>query len=266
MANSKYNCRRLERKVALLTASTEGIGYATAERLAHEGAKVVISSRNEANVKKALQQLIDSGIPSENVAGTVCHVGNPAHRQHLLDFAVQKFGKIDILFNNAGINPSVGDILDVQMSQYDKMMDVNIKATFLMSRLVAEHMKRNGGGVIILNATVGAYRTKMGILPYCLLKTALLALTPALAHELAPYNIRVNTVAPGVIETRMGSILFDKNNPRYKLVESKGPTRWLSRLGQPRDIAAAVAYFASDDAAFVTGESHLVSGGTDARL
>uniref|UniRef100_A0A1I7SG74 SDR family oxidoreductase n=2 Tax=Bursaphelenchus xylophilus TaxID=6326 RepID=A0A1I7SG74_BURXY len=99
-----------------------------------------------------------------------------------------------------------------------------------------------------------------------MLKSALLALTPALAHELAPYNIRVNTVAPGAIETRMGSIMFDKNNPRYKLVESNGIFWWLNRRGQPSDIAASVAYLVSDDAKFVTGENHLVTGGTDCRL
>uniref|UniRef100_A0A1I7RMV9 Dehydrogenase/reductase SDR family member 4 n=1 Tax=Bursaphelenchus xylophilus TaxID=6326 RepID=A0A1I7RMV9_BURXY len=242
------------------------IGLATADRLAHEGAKVVISSRNEENVKRAIQDLIDSGINPANVAGTVCHVGNPQHRRHLLDFAIKKFGKVDVLFNNAGINPAVGGILDVTTSQFDKIYDVNVKATFLMSKIVAEHMKQNGGGVIIFNATFGAYQPLKGVRAYGLLKTALISITQALAHELGPFNIRVNTVGPGLIETRMGRVMFDPTNPRNKLVKIEEPIWCLKRLGQPEEIAAVVAYLASNDASFVTGESHLATGGAECRL
>ncbi|CAD5224059.1 unnamed protein product [Bursaphelenchus okinawaensis] len=264
--NLKYNCRRFEGKVALLTASTEGIGLATADRLAHEGAKVVISSRNEANVKRAIKDLIDSGIHPSNIAGTVCHVGKPEHRQHLLDFAIEKFGKVDVLFNNAGINPAVGNITDVTTSQFDKIYDVNVKATFLMSKIVAEHMKRNGSGVIIFNATFGAYQPLKGVRAYGLLKTALVSITQSLAHELGPYGIRVNTVSPGLIETRMGNVMFDPKNPKNKLVKIDEPIWAMKRLGQPEEMAAVVAYLASDDASFVTGESHLATGGAECRL
>ncbi|CAD5232666.1 unnamed protein product [Bursaphelenchus xylophilus] len=264
--NHKYDCRRFEGKVALLTASTEGIGLATADRLAHEGAKVVISSRNEANVKQALRHLIESGINPDNIAGTVCHVGNPKHRRHLLDFALQKFGKVDILFNNAGINPAIGDMLKVTPTQFDKIYDINIKATFLMTKIVAEHMKQNGGGVIIFNATFGAYKTLEGVRAYGVLKTALISLTQALAHELGPYKIRVNTVNPGLIQTKMGRIMYDPNHPLHKIVEVKQSIWAIRRMGQPEEMAAAVAYLASDDASFVTGESHLATGGAECRL
>ncbi|CAD5224060.1 unnamed protein product [Bursaphelenchus okinawaensis] len=263
----KYDCRRFEGKVALLTAATEGIGLATADRLAHEGAKVIISSRNEVNVKRAVQDLIDSGINPKNIAGTVCHVGNPEHRQNLLDFATKTFGKIDILFNNAGINPAIGTMLEVTPSQYDKMYDVNIKATFLMTKIVAQHMKETGGGVVIFNGTFGAFRSLRGVRAYNVLKTALVGITQALAHELGPYNIRINSVHPGLIQTRMGRIMFDPNHKLHHLVDVKGPTFWaIHRMGQPEETAAAVCYLASDEARHVTGENHVISGGCDCRL
>lgn len=104
----------------------------------------MISSRNAENVEKALKQLEASGIPKDNIAGTVCHVGNPEHRRHLVDYTLNKFGRIDILFNNAGINPAVGPILDVTMSQFDKIYDVNVKATFELTRMVANEMRKSG--------------------------------------------------------------------------------------------------------------------------
>ena len=114
--------------------------------MGHEGAAIVISSRDQNNVDETLSYLTKSGLKPEKVSGVVCHVGNAEHRQKLVDFAIQKYGKIDILVNNAGINPTFGDILDVSESMWDKLFDVNVKAGFLLTKLVVPHMIKNGQG------------------------------------------------------------------------------------------------------------------------
>jgi len=136
----------------------------------------VVSSRIQKNVDEALEYLIGSGLKAENVAGIVCHVANPAHRRALVDLALSRFGRIDILVNNAGINPAVGDILLVTQQQLDKIFDVNVKAPFLLSRMVAPHMEKVGGGSIIFNASLSALRNSEGIFTYGMSKTAVLAL------------------------------------------------------------------------------------------
>lgn len=120
------------------------IGLAIAERLCHEGARVVISSRNAENVEKAVKQLVESGLGAENVHGCVCHVGNAEQRATLVDSTLQKFGRIDILVNNAGISPTAGDILHTSEEAWDKLFDVNLKAGFMLTKLVVPHMQKAG--------------------------------------------------------------------------------------------------------------------------
>ncbi|KAI6226097.1 hypothetical protein M3Y99_01325900 [Aphelenchoides fujianensis] len=261
--DSKYKTRRLEGKVAVLTAASSGIGYATAERLGHEGASVVISSRSQRNVDDALRQLEASGIPGDRLSGVVCHVGKAEDRRRLIEFAVRKHGRIDVLFHNAGVNPAVGEILDVSESQYDKLMDTNITAPFLLTRLALPHMKP--GSSIIFNATISCYAPLKGVTTYGALKLALIAITQVLSTALAPRGIRVNCVAPGLIKTEMGRIMWDPNHPKKNEVINGIPS-WIRRVGQPEDVAALVAYFASEDASFVTGETTMITGGVNARL
>ncbi|KAI6204988.1 hypothetical protein M3Y94_00740900 [Aphelenchoides besseyi] len=265
----KYDCFRFKDKVAVLTASTYGIGYCTAERLAHEGAKVVISSRQQEHVDEAVEQLVHSGIPRENVAGTVCHVGNPKHRAALIDLAIQRFGRIDILVSNAGINPALGSILDVDQVRLDRIFEINVKCAFLLSRAVVPHMEKNGGGAIVFNSSVCAYRASPGMTTYGISKTALNALVHSLSIELAPRGIRVNSVSPGPIKTVMGRVLYDKTHPMFSKDIEKTQELSMSvfgRIGEPEEVASAICYLASDDGSFVSGENHLVSGGVSCRL
>ncbi|KAI6224341.1 hypothetical protein M3Y99_01411000 [Aphelenchoides fujianensis] len=241
----KFGCFRFEGKVAVLTAATMGIGYCTAERLGHEGAKLVISSRNQKNVDEAIDQLVFSGIPRENIAGTVCHVAKAQHRAALIDLALERFGRIDILVSNAGINPAVGTILDCDRSRLDRI-----------------------GGVIIFNSSVCGYRTSPGMTTYGISKTGLNALVQALSLELAPRGIRVCSVTPGPVKTEMGRVLWDRSHPKYKETqESAALSRSLfGRIAEPEEVAAAVSYLASEDASYVSGENHLVCGGVHCRL
>uniref|UniRef100_A0AC34R247 Uncharacterized protein n=1 Tax=Panagrolaimus sp. JU765 TaxID=591449 RepID=A0AC34R247_9BILA len=140
----RFNCSRLNGKVALVTGATQGIGLAIVERLAHEGAKVVISSRKQKNVDESIDYVVSTGICRNNLAGIPCHVGEPEQLKKLVDFTIEKFGKIDILVNNAGINPVFGSSLDVSDSMYEKLFQVNVKSGFILTKLVTPIMEKNG--------------------------------------------------------------------------------------------------------------------------
>uniref|UniRef100_A0A914VDP1 Dehydrogenase/reductase SDR family member 4 n=1 Tax=Plectus sambesii TaxID=2011161 RepID=A0A914VDP1_9BILA len=201
--------KKLQGKVAIVTAATKGIGEAIAERLAQDGAKVVISSRRQDNVDETVGRLKKLGL---TVAGIVCHVGNAADRAKLIDFTLSTFGRIDILVNNAGINPHFGHILDISEEVWDKLFDVNVKAAFMLCKLVVPHMEKVGGGSIVFNASIGGYKPPTGIATYGVTKTTLLGLTKALAVSLVHQNIRVNGIAPGIIKTHMSRAVSPSQN------------------------------------------------------
>uniref|UniRef100_I1MR18 Ketoreductase (KR) domain-containing protein n=1 Tax=Glycine max TaxID=3847 RepID=I1MR18_SOYBN len=199
--------KRFEGKVAIVTASTQGIGLAIAERLGLEGASVVISSRKQQNVDAAAEQLRAKGI---QVLGVVCHVSSAQQRKNLIDKTVQKYGKIDVVVSNAAANPSVDAILQTKDSVLDKLWEINVKA---------------------------------------------------LAAEMAP-NTRVNCVAPGFVPTNFASFITSNDAVKKELEEKT----LLGRLGTTEDMGAAAAFLASDDAAYITGETIVVAGGTPSRL
>uniref|UniRef100_A0A0N5A592 Dehydrogenase/reductase SDR family member 4 n=1 Tax=Parastrongyloides trichosuri TaxID=131310 RepID=A0A0N5A592_PARTI len=262
MNSSPVKCYRLQNKVAIVTAATKGIGLAIAERLGLEGASIVISSRNEVNVQESVDYLKKKGV--KNVEGVVCHVAKNDHRERLINFTLEKFQKIDILINNHGINPVFGDILDVSEEIWDKLFETNVKAGFLLTKLVVPHMLKNGGGNIIFNASFGAYKQGKGIAAYTVTKTTLLGLTKALSDELAPQGIRVNAIAPGVIKTKMSKAMWDGKDGEKDLANAIETP--MKRLGTPDECSGAVAYLVSDDASYVTGETIVIAGGIHARL
>uniref|UniRef100_A0ACD5XXX4 Uncharacterized protein n=1 Tax=Avena sativa TaxID=4498 RepID=A0ACD5XXX4_AVESA len=197
----EVKCRRLEGKVAVVTASTQGIGLAIAERLGLEGAKVVISSRKQKNVDEAVEGLRAKGI---TVVGAVCHVSNAEQRKYLIDTAVKNFGHIDIVVSNAAANPFVQGILEMKESVLDKLWDINVKASILLLQDAAPHL-RNGSSVIIISSIAG-YNPEATLGMYGVTKTALFGLTKALATEMGP-NTRVNCIAPGFVPTRFAGFL-----------------------------------------------------------
>ncbi|KAK9811464.1 hypothetical protein WJX72_004393 [[Myrmecia] bisecta] len=251
------HCTRFEDKVAIVTAATAGIGYGIAARLGSEGAKVVICSRKQANVDEALQKLRAQGIIA---AGCVCHVGNPQHLKQLVQFGLASFGKVDVLVSNAAVNPAAGPILDMPDTAIDKILDINIKSAILLCREVVPHLPR--GGSIIFISSYTAFSPNAPIAMYAVSKTALLGLTKALAEELGPQGVRVNCVAPGMVPTKFAAALVE--TPEAE--EASKARTFLNRLGRPDDMAAAVAYLASEDAAYVTGEAIVVAGGMQSRL
>ncbi|KAF1751087.1 hypothetical protein GCK72_017639 [Caenorhabditis remanei] len=242
------NCHHLEGKVAIVTAATKGIGLAIAERLLAEGASVVIGKKE-----------------SNKVAGIAGHIENTDDQQKLVHFTLQKFGKINVLVNNHGINLRFGHILKVSDQVWDKLFEVNVKAGFQMTKLVAPHIAKEGGGSIVFNSSLSAYKSQAGIAAYGITKTALIGLTRALAMGLAKDNIRVNGIAPGLIKTEMSRPYWEGGEEMEKgLIESQDIA--LGRLGVPEDCAGTVAYLASEDSSYITGETIIITGGVQARL
>ncbi|XP_052003914.1 dehydrogenase/reductase SDR family member 4-like [Xyrauchen texanus] len=249
----------LSGKVAIVTASTEGIGLAAAEALGQRGAHVVVSSRRQTNVDKALSLLRSKNI---QVIGTTCNVGNAEDREKLITMTVEQFGGVDILVSNAAVNPFIGNILDSTEEVWDKILGVNVKAAFLLTKLVTPHMVKRGGGSVVFVSSVAGYQPFQNLGPYSVSKTALLGLTRALAPDLGQNNIRVNCVAPGIIKTRFSSALWVNES----LVEDIMKQTSIKRLGKPEDIGGVIAFLCSEEASYITGETITITGGWNCRL
>ncbi|KAM7501022.1 hypothetical protein LguiA_025436 [Lonicera macranthoides] len=248
--------KRFTGKVAIVTASTQGIGFSIAERLGLEGASVVISSRKQKNVDEAVEKLKGRGI---QVLGLVCHVSNPQQRKNLVDVTLQKYGKIDVIVSNAAANPSVDTILETKESVLDKLWEVNVKTSILLLKDAAPHLQK--GSSVVFISSIGAYNPQSSMAMYGVTKTALLGLTKALAAEMGP-ETRVNCVAPGFVPTHFADFIT-KNEVIRKDIEDR---TLLNRLGTTEDMAAATAFLASDDASYITGETLVVAGGLPSRL
>ncbi|XP_043935464.1 dehydrogenase/reductase SDR family member 4-like isoform X2 [Protopterus annectens] len=235
------------------------IGLAIARRLAKEGANVVISSRKQENVTRALAELKSEGL---NISGCVCHVGNEEHQDLLVNMTLEQHGAIDILVSNAAVNPFVGKIVDCSKEMWQKIFDVNVTASFLLAKHVVPHMEKRGGGSIVLVSSTAGYHPIPTIGPYSVSKTALLGLTRTLALELGPMNIRVNCMAPGLTRTRFSTIL--QQSPRLNRMLTENLP--IARIGLPEECAGAVNFLCSSDASFITGETIVVAGGGYSRL
>lgn len=249
-------------KVAIVTGSTQGLGFAIAKRLCQDGARVMISSRKQENVDQALKEIREEGL-GNNVTGTVCHVANKDDRKALIEKTVEQFGGIDYLVCNVAVNPQAGErLIDTTEEAFDKIMNVNVKSGFLMSQEVVPHMVKRQGGCIIFMSSV------CGLVPegwpgiYAVSKTAVLGLTKALSYELCTDNIRVNSVAAGIFPTKFGSTITDNPSLR-KLMLSRIAQK---RFGDPKECASVVSFLCSEDASYMTGETIPVTGGLPTRL
>ncbi|XP_018570098.1 dehydrogenase/reductase SDR family member 4-like [Anoplophora glabripennis] len=250
--------RRLLGRSAIVTGSTTGIGFAIAKRLAEEGAKVIISSREKENVKKATKELRDQGL---DVKGVVCHVSNPDHRKRLLQEAEENNG-LDILVCCAGVNPAVGPLFDCPDSAWEKIFDVNLKAPYLLTKEALYLLKQSKTGRVIYISSACVFRVHHSLGVYALSKTALCALTKNAAPFLAADHITVNCVAPGVINTKFSEVLTPNEKETAHLLSNI----FLNRFGEPEDVSGIVAFLASDDAAYITGENIIAAGGIHSRL
>nr|CAB3237797.1 dehydrogenase/reductase SDR family member 4-like [Phallusia mammillata] len=249
--------RRFDNLVALVTASTEGIGFAIARKLAQDGAHVVVSSRKQANVERAVKSLKDENL---SVTGMVCHVAKKENRMALLDMIVEKLGRLDILVLNAAANPHTGKILLTPESVYDKIFDVNVKSTFMFIQESVPLMRKQEKGSVVIVSSMGGYDLHYAQSVYGFSKTALLGMTKALVNDLADSNIRINCIAPGIIRTTFSKYLF-KNGEKALVKNARA-----RRVGEPDECAGIVAFLCSGEASYINGETVVVAGETPSRL
>lgn len=240
----------LKDKVAIITGGTRGIGFETAKLFLENKARVIILGSRKESVEKALDQLKKSGHKAE---GFWPNLGSYDEISEMVKKVLKKHGRIDILINNAGISAK-DPIEKTSVEDFDKIIDLNVQAVFRMTKAVVPVMKEQGSGVILnTSSMVSIYGQPSGV-GYPASKFAVNGLTKSLARELAPAGIRVNAVAPGVIQTDMM-----KDVPEA-VIEPLVKTIPLGRIGEPRDIANAFLFLASDMASYVTGEILSVDG------
>ena len=241
-------------KVALITGGTRGIGLAIARTFAAAGARVMIASRKQENVDAALASFDAS---DGAVLGMTAHTGSQEAVQALAAYTIDAFGGIDILVNNAATNPHFGPMLTAEESQWDKILDVNVKGYFRMIKACVPHMQKRGGGKIINLASIAGQLPLPGMGVYSVSKAAVIMLTKVLAVELAPMNIQVNAIAPGLIKTRFSAALW-RNQQIYQAITRTIPQ---GRMAEPEEVAGIALYLASHASDFTTGATVVVDGG-----
>ncbi|KAJ1087513.1 hypothetical protein NDU88_000680 [Pleurodeles waltl] len=246
-------------KVAVMSASTEGIGLAVARRLAQQGASVVLSSREQKNVDKAIEQLKSEKL---SVSGIVCNVTNRDHRKNLVEMALEKHGRIDYLFSNAAMGHDVKSTFDITEEEWTEVLHTNVTSMFLLVKQVVPTMQKIGGGSIVLTSSVVGYTFVPYFGAYCVSKTALACLTKILASELSPMNIRLNSLAPGMTRTKMNESVSTNEAILKDLIKVYG----FQRLAEPEEHAGIVSFLFSSDASYLTGETIVVGGGFRSRL
>ncbi|QUD86341.1 SDR family oxidoreductase [Phenylobacterium montanum] len=242
-------------KVAIITGSSRGIGKAIAERMAEQGAKVVISSR-KAGPCEEVAAAINEQHPAAAIA-VPANISSKADLQRLVDETRKAFGKVDILVCNAASNPYYGPMEGIADDQFRKILDNNIISNHWLISMVAPEMKERREGAIIIVSSIGGLRGSPIIGAYCISKAADMQLARNLAQELSPHNIRVNCIAPGLVKTDFAKALWD--TPEAEIRSSQNTP--LRRLGEPDDLAGAAIYLASRAGAWTTGQTIVVDGG-----
>jgi NAD(P)-dependent dehydrogenase (short-subunit alcohol dehydrogenase family) len=248
---------RLRDKVAIITGGAQGIGKATALRMAEEGAAVVIADINQEEAESVVKQI-------QSTKGKAlflrCDVGSTSDVQALIERAVTEYGRIDILHNNAGIDYSA-PFTEMDEAAWQRVLNTNLTSVFRGCRYAVPHMIRNGGGAIINTASLQAFLGFNHYAAYAAAKGAILSMTIQLAVELAPHKIRVNSVSPGAILTPMTALEIARAADPAELTRQISGQHAMNRIGYPSEVADAVVFLASGESSFITGVDIKVDGG-----
>jgi NAD(P)-dependent dehydrogenase (short-subunit alcohol dehydrogenase family) len=250
---------RLDNKVAVITGAASGIGLATAVRFAGEGAAVVIGDLNREGGEATVRQCKENG---GRAVFQLCNVQTESDIKALIDRAVSEFGKLDIIFNNAGLGGAVGTIEETTVENWDKTQAILLRAVFIGMKYAVPEMKKSGGGSIISTASVAGLRGGAGPHSYSAAKAAVINLTRSVALEVGEHKIRVNCICPGGINTPLLSNRIPGGQSTTEMFLSQ--IQAIKRAGHPDDIANMALFLASDDSEWVTGTAMVVDGGLTA--
>jgi dehydrogenase/reductase SDR family member 4 len=245
----------LSGKIALITGASKGIGEAIAKYLAAAGASVVINSRKQEDLDEVANEINKNG---GKCIGLAANAGDVESCKQLVRKVIEQFGGIDILVNNAATNPVFGGLLQAEEWAFDKIMNVNVKAPFELSKLVHASMKSRGGGSIINISSIAGITPDQGLGLYSISKAALNMLTKASAKEWGGDGIRVNSICPGLIKTKFSKALWDNEDILKKFTKHIA----ISRMGTVEEIAGLALYLASDASSYTTGGIFSADGGT----
>ena len=244
----------LSGKVAVVTGSTKGIGKAIAERMAEQGARVVISSRNQDLCDDVATNIVSKG---GHAVGISCNINHKEQLESLVEKTNSVFGDIDVLVCNAALNPYFGPSQEIPDQAFDKVMHANIGSVHRLCQLVIPNMKKLGGGSVVIISSIGGLKGSASLGAYAISKAADMQMARNLAAEWGPDNIRVNSIAPGLVKTDFARALWE--DPKiYEATVANYPLR---RIGEPDEIAGAAVFLASGAGSFTTGQTLVIDGG-----
>jgi dehydrogenase/reductase SDR family protein 4 len=244
----------LENRVAIVTGASRGIGKAIAQTFAREGATVIICGRKPETLA---QVAAESTGGAGRLVPCVCHVGRADDLKRLVETAHSQFGKVDILVNNAATNIAQEPVLNTDETKFDKMVEINLKSAYRLIQALAPGMCDRGWGSIINIASIAGLRPQYYGMLYSMTKAALIMMTKSYAFELGPKGVRVNAIAPGLIQTTLSEYYW-KGEGKIDEVLSKQP---IQHLGRPEEIAETALLLASDRGSYITGQTFVVDGG-----
>ncbi len=245
---------KLDGKVALISGASRGIGESIAVALAQYGAHTILVSRKIEALEEVAKKIRDKGGKADSIA---CHMGEVAQIEAMFKQVREKFGRLDILINNAATNPFFGEMINADEAIWEKTFDVNLKGPFFMIKHAVPLMVESGGGSIVNVSSVNGIRPAFMQGIYSVTKAGLISMTRAFAKELAAKNIRVNALLPGLTDTKFSKALMDNKNI-YDYVVKQVP---MNRHAEPDEMAGAALYFVSEAASYTTGSILVVDGG-----
>jgi NAD(P)-dependent dehydrogenase (short-subunit alcohol dehydrogenase family) len=245
---------RLDGKVAIVTGASKGIGEAIARALAQQGAKVVVASRKQESVDAVAADIRTQG---HEATGISAHMGDMDQVRQLLEKTIAIYGGVDIIVNNAAINPVFGPLLQTDLKTFDKIMEVNVKGPMELCKIAHPLMKQRGGGSVIQISSIEGIRPGHGLGLYSVSKSTLIALSKVMAKEWGSDNIRVNVICPGLVRTRFSEALTSNEKILQMIMKAQA----LPQVAVPEDIAGLALYLASPASAFCTGGVFTADGG-----